>query len=361
MGEDSRTTVYYNSACPVCDAGIRSERERLRGCEVRWVDVHERNDAVDEVGAGLEDVRRRLHVRGAGGQVFVGMDAITQLWSATPGRRWLARVLGWPVVKPVARAAYDGFAALLYRWNLRRGNWNSEPARPRPNADPVELARFSALASRWWDPRSEFRPLHEINPLRLDWIDGLVGLPDKEVVDVGCGGGILAEAMARRGARVTGIDLAEAPLAVASLHAHRVGADVRYLATSAESLAGEEPARYDVVTCMEMLEHVPRPAETIAACARLAKPGGWVVFSTINRTALSYLFAIIGAEYVLRLLPRGTHRWSRFIRPRELEAAARAGGLVLADVRGLGYNPFTRRFRLHGRMGVGYLLAFRKA
>lgn len=361
MGEESRTTVYYNSACPVCDAGIRSERERLRGCDVQWVDVHGRNDAVGEVGAGLEDVRRRLHVRGGDGRVFVGMEAIAELWSRTPGRRWLARMLRWPVVRPLAGAAYDAFAALLYRWNLRRGHWAVKaPASAVPNADPAELARFSALASRWWDPESEFRPLHHINPLRLDWIDGLADLGGKEVLDVGCGGGILAEAMAQRGARVTGLDLAEAPLAVARLHAHRVGAEVRYLAISAEDLAREEPRRYDVVTCMEMLEHVPRPAETIAACAQLVKPGGWVVFSTIDRTALSWLMAIVGAEYVLRLLPRGTHRWSRFIRPGELESHARSNGLVLADVRGLGYNPFTRRFRLHRRTGVGYLLAFRR-
>lgn len=227
------------------------------------------------------------------------------------------------------------------------------------NADPAELAKFSALASRWWDPDSEFRPLHQINPLRLAWIDRLVGLRGKDVLDVGCGGGILAEAMAKAGARVTGIDLAQAPLAVARLHAQGCGADVRYLASSAEDLAQGEPASFDVVTCMEMLEHVPRPEETIAACAALVRPGGWVIFSTLNRTPLSWLVAIVGAEYVLRLLPRGTHQWSRFIRPAELQAWAQRHGFVLQDARGLGYNPFTRRFRLHGWRGVGYLLAFR--
>lgn len=228
------------------------------------------------------------------------------------------------------------------------------------NFDPAELARFSALASRWWDPDSEFRPLHHINPLRLDWIAALSPLPRSTVLDVGCGGGILAEAMARRGADVTGIDLARAPLAVATLHAREAGAAVRYLATSAEELATRQAARYDVVTCMEMLEHVPRPAETIAACAALVKPGGWVFFSTINRTPLSWLVAIVGAEWVLRLLPRGTHQWRRFIRPAELVAQAQGQGLVLEDARGLGYNPFTRRFRLHRWQGVGYLLAFRR-
>ncbi|HVE52426.1 MAG TPA: bifunctional 2-polyprenyl-6-hydroxyphenol methylase/3-demethylubiquinol 3-O-methyltransferase UbiG, partial [Ramlibacter sp.] len=201
------------------------------------------------------------------------------------------------------------------------------------NFDPAELARFSALASRWWDPGSEFRPLHEINPLRLEWIAELAALHGARVLDVGCGGGILAEAMARRGADVTGIDLARAPLAVATLHAREAEASVRYLEVSAEALAPAEARRYDVVTCMEMLEHVPRPRETIAACAALVKPGGWVFFSTINRTPLSFLFAIVGAEWVLRLLPRGTHQWRRFIRPAELVAAARGQGLVLQDAR----------------------------
>jgi len=225
------------------------------------------------------------------------------------------------------------------------------------NADPAELARFSALASRWWDPDSEFRPLHRINPLRLEWIDQLAQLHGKQVLDVGCGGGILAEAMALKGARVTGIDLAEKPLAVATLHARQVGARVEYLASSAEDLAQSRPAAFDVVTCMEMLEHVPQPQEVIAACARLVRPGGWVFFSTINRNPLSYLMAIVGAEYVLRMLPRKTHTWRRFIKPSELTQAAAAQGLVLQDSRGLGYNPFTQRFRLHRFKGVGYLLA----
>jgi 2-polyprenyl-6-hydroxyphenyl methylase/3-demethylubiquinone-9 3-methyltransferase len=227
------------------------------------------------------------------------------------------------------------------------------------NADPAELAKFSALAARWWDPESEFRPLHRINPLRLEWIDQLAQLQGKEVLDVGCGGGILAEAMAQKGAVVTGIDLAEKPLAVAALHARQVGARVEYLASSAEELALQRSAGFDVITCMEMLEHVPQPALVIAACARLVKPGGWVFFSTINRNPLSYLMAIVGAEYVLRLLPRKTHSWRRFIKPAELAAAAREHGLALHDSRGLGYNPFTQRFRLHRFTGVGYLLAMK--
>lgn len=229
------------------------------------------------------------------------------------------------------------------------------------NADPSELARFSALAERWWDPASAFRPLHQINPLRLEWIDALATLRGKRALDVGCGGGILAEAMAARGADVLGIDLADKPLAVATLHARQTGAAVRYRYVAAESLAAEQPSAFDVVTCMEMLEHVPRPASIVEACATLVRPGGWVFFSTINRNALSYLMAIVGAEHVLRMLPPGTHRWDRFIRPGELESIASEHGLRLRDARGLGYNPFTRRFRLHRFRGVGYLLAMQRA
>lgn len=228
------------------------------------------------------------------------------------------------------------------------------------NADPAELARFNALAERWWDPQSEFRPLHHINPLRLEWIDALASLQGKRVLDVGCGGGILAEAMAARGADVLGIDMADKPLAVATLHARRASVAVRYRHAAAETLALEEPQAFDVVTCMEMLEHVPHPEDIVQACAKLVRPGGWVVFSTINRNALSYMMAIVGAEYVLRLLPRGTHRRDRFIQPRELIAMAARHGLQLRDSRGLGYNPFTRRFRLHRFMGVGYLLAMQR-
>jgi 2-polyprenyl-6-hydroxyphenyl methylase/3-demethylubiquinone-9 3-methyltransferase len=228
------------------------------------------------------------------------------------------------------------------------------------NADPAELAKFSALAARWWDPDQEFRPLHRINPLRLEWIDGLAQIRGKRALDVGCGGGILAEAMAQKGAEVTGIDMADKPLVVAALHAKKVNAGVRYFHTSAEELALDEPQGYDVVTCMEMLEHVPQPALVIEACARLVKPGGWVFFSTINRNPLSWIMAIFGAEYVLRLLPRGTHQWRSFIKPSELVAMARANGLVLQDHHGLGYNPFTQTYRLHGFMGVGYLLAMKR-
>ncbi|MFN3436918.1 MAG: bifunctional 2-polyprenyl-6-hydroxyphenol methylase/3-demethylubiquinol 3-O-methyltransferase UbiG [Acidovorax sp.] len=228
------------------------------------------------------------------------------------------------------------------------------------NFDAAELAKFQQLADRWWDPQSEFRPLHEINPLRLQWIDDAVSLPGKRVLDVGCGGGILAESMARRGAHVLGIDLADKPLKVATLHARQSCANVVYRTISAEELAQEQAGSFDVVTCMEMLEHVPDPRAVIEACARLVKPGGWVFFSTINRTPLAWLVAVVGAEYVLRLLPRGTHDYAKFIRPQELVADARAVGLALKDERGLGYNPFTRSFRLHRSLRVGYLLATRK-
>jgi 2-polyprenyl-6-hydroxyphenyl methylase/3-demethylubiquinone-9 3-methyltransferase len=224
------------------------------------------------------------------------------------------------------------------------------------NADPAELAKFSALAAKWWDPSAEFKPLHRINPLRLDWIDGLAGLGGKRVLDVGCGGGILAEAMATRGARVLGIDLADKPLKVAMLHKLESGVALDYEAISAEDLAAREPASFDVVTCMEMLEHVPDPAATVRACAALVKPGGQVFFSTINRNPKSYLFAVIGAEYVLRLLPRGTHDYARFIKPSELAGFCRAAGLAPAKLKGLTYNPLTDVFRLGADVDVNYML-----
>lgn len=229
------------------------------------------------------------------------------------------------------------------------------------NVDPQELAKFSELAHRWWDVNSEFRPLHEINPLRLEWIDALAGLPGKSVLDIGCGGGILAEAMARRAAQVTGIDLATKPLGVARLHALETGVDnLDYREVAAEELAGDSPASFDVVTCMEMLEHVPQPASIVKACATLVRPGGWVFFSTLNRNPKSFLFGIVGAEYVLQLLPKGTHEYARFIRPSELAHWCREAGLDLAGSRGMEYNPFTRRYRLSSDTSVNYLFACRK-
>ena len=230
------------------------------------------------------------------------------------------------------------------------------------NVDPAELAKFSDLAHRWWDPESEFRPLHQINPLRLDWINGLAPLAGKQVLDVGCGGGILADAMARKGGHVLGIDLAEKSLKVAQLHALEAGTpNVHYRQVSAEDLAVERPASFDVVTCMEMLEHVPDPASVVHACAALVKPGGWVFFSTINRNPKSFLFAIVGAEYLLNLLPRGTHEYARLIRPSELARFARQAGLELACTRGMEYNPLTRRYWLSADTSVNYLLATRKS
>ena len=229
------------------------------------------------------------------------------------------------------------------------------------NVDAQELAKFSELAHRWWDPESEFRPLHQINPLRLEWIDHLAVLRGKQVLDVGCGGGILAEAMARRASFVTGIDLAARPLGVARLHALEAGVDnVEYREIATEALAAEVPGRFDVVTCMEMLEHVPDPSAVVRACAALAKPGGWVFFSTLNRNPKSFLFAIIGAEYVLNLLPRGTHEYARFIRPSELARWCRDGGLALQGSRGMEYNPLTRRYSLSDNTSVNYLVACRK-
>ena len=232
---------------------------------------------------------------------------------------------------------------------------------PPANVDPDELHKFQALASRWWDPNSEFRPLHEINPLRLDWIRERVALEGRRVLDVGCGGGILAEAMAVAGARVTGIDLAEKSLKVARLHGLDSGVKVDYRCVAAEQLADAEPGALDVVTCLEMLEHVPDPAATIDACARLLAPGGWAFFSTINRNPKSFLFAIVGAEYVLRLLPRGTHDYERFIKPSELAGAARRAGLLADAMTGMTYNPLTRVYRLHPTdVSVNYLMAWRK-
>jgi 2-polyprenyl-6-hydroxyphenyl methylase / 3-demethylubiquinone-9 3-methyltransferase len=224
------------------------------------------------------------------------------------------------------------------------------------NADPLELEKFSELAHRWWDPKSEFKPLHDINPLRLNYIDGIVKLQQKQVLDVGCGGGILAESMAARGAIVTGIDLADKPLKVAELHLIESGQQVDYRKISAEGLARERPASFDVVTCMEMLEHVPDPSSIIAACATLVKPGGQVFFSTLNRNAKSYLFAVIGAEYVLRLLPRGTHDYARFIKPSELAALCRRAQLTVAGLTGMTYNPFTQHYALAQDASVNYLL-----
>lgn len=229
------------------------------------------------------------------------------------------------------------------------------------NVDPAEIAKFSELAHRWWDPESEFGPLHQINPLRLQWIDGLARLAGKRVVDVGCGGGILTDSMARRGADVLGIDLARKSLRVAQLHALEAGTTgVEYREVSAEALAAEQPASFDVVTCMEMLEHVPDQASIVRACATLVKPGGWVFFSTINRNSKAFLFAIVGAEYVLNLLPRGTHEYLKFIRPSELGGWCREAGLHLQGTRGLQYNPLTRRYWLSDDTSVNYLAAARR-
>ena len=227
------------------------------------------------------------------------------------------------------------------------------------NVDPAELAKFDALAARWWDPEGEFRPLHQINPLRLDWIRGHVELDGRKAVDIGCGGGILAEAMAARGARVTGLDASEAALSVGRLHGHESGVRVEYLPGTAETLAAQRGADFDVVTCMELLEHVPDVASLVDACARLARPGGTVVFSTINRTVRAWLGAVVGAEYLLGLLPRGTHEYARMLRPSELDGAARRAGLALVALTGLGYNPFTGSARLGRDVGVNYLAAYR--
>jgi 2-polyprenyl-6-hydroxyphenyl methylase/3-demethylubiquinone-9 3-methyltransferase len=227
----------------------------------------------------------------------------------------------------------------------------------RSNVDHAEIAKFEALASRWWDKESQFKPLHDINPLRLDFIDARAGLAGKRVIDVGCGGGILSEAMAHRGASVTGIDMGEAPLAVARLHQQESGVDVDYRQASAEEMAAEHPGEFDIVTCLEMLEHVPDPAAVVRACATLVKPGGQVFFSTINRNPKAYAFAILGAEYVLGLLPRGTHEFRKFIRPSELSSWCRATGLRVREQSGMTYNPLTRHYRLNSHdVSVNYLM-----
>ena len=228
------------------------------------------------------------------------------------------------------------------------------------NADELELQKFSALAHRWWDPNSEFKPLHDINPLRLNYIDGVAAISGKKVLDVGCGGGILAESMAVRGADVTGIDLAEKPLKVAKLHLLETGHKVDYRLIAAEDLAAQQPEQFDVVTCMEMLEHVPDPASIVRACAQLVKPGGYLFFSTISRNPKSYLFAVIGAEYLLNLLPRGTHDYAKFIKPSELARFCRDADLNVNEVIGMTYNPFSKTYALSPDTTVNYLIAARK-
>ena len=229
------------------------------------------------------------------------------------------------------------------------------------NVDQDEIAKFEKLAGRWWDPHSEFKPLHDINPLRLDYIDRLAPLAGRQVIDVGCGGGLLAEGMALRGAQVTGIDMGKAPLGVARLHQHESGLDIDYRQATAEQIAATRAASFDIVTCLEMLEHVPDPGAVIAACAQLIKDDGHVFLSTINRNPKAYLFAVVGAEYLLRMLPRGTHDYSKFIRPSEMEAWARDAGLWLTDLSGMSYNPLTQEYRLGSDVSVNYLACFRKA
>ncbi|WP_298923984.1 bifunctional 2-polyprenyl-6-hydroxyphenol methylase/3-demethylubiquinol 3-O-methyltransferase UbiG [uncultured Ramlibacter sp.] len=232
---------------------------------------------------------------------------------------------------------------------------------PAVNADPAELAKFSELAHRWWDPDSEFRPLHQINPLRLDWIGSQMPLAGKRVLDVGCGGGILSDSMARKGADVLGIDLAAKALRVAQLHALEAQTpNVTYREVSAEALSAEQPGSFDAVTCMEMLEHVPDPSSVVRACATLVKPGGWVFFSTISRNPKAFLFAIVGAEYLLNMLPRGTHEYLKFIRPSELAAHCREAGLQLGQTRGMEYNPLTQRYWLSANTSVNYLISTQK-
>ncbi len=228
------------------------------------------------------------------------------------------------------------------------------------NADPIEIEKFSQLAHKWWDPHSEFKPLHDINPLRLNYIDRQASLSGKTVLDVGCGGGILSESMAGSGAQVTGIDLSDKALQVAKLHLLESGKQVNYRNITVENLAAEQPAHYDVVTCLEMLEHVPDPSSVITACAKLVKPGGWIFFSTLNRNPKSYLFAIIGAEYILNMLPRGTHDYAKFIKPSELAQSCRNAQLNVVDLIGMSYNPLSKMYSLGNNIDVNYLVSCRK-
>ena len=229
------------------------------------------------------------------------------------------------------------------------------------NVDPDEIEKFEKLAGRWWDPNSEFKPLHDINPLRLDYIDRLAPLSGQRIIDIGCGGGLLTEGMAARGAQVTGIDMGKAPLGVARLHQHESGLEIDYQQSTAEQMAAEHKGTFDTVTCLEMLEHVPDPAAVITACAQLIKDDGHVFLSTINRNPKAYLFAVLGAEYLLQLLPKGTHDYTKFIRPSEMEAWARDCGLQLVDIAGMSYNPLTREYKLGTDVSVNYLACFRKA
>lgn len=235
------------------------------------------------------------------------------------------------------------------------------PLQHSTNADPSEVQKFSDLAHRWWDPNSEFKPLHDINPLRLNWIDQTIGLNGKQVIDIGCGGGILSESMAARGAVVTGIDLSDKALSVARLHLLETGAKVDYQHIAAESMATEHPATFDVVTCLEMLEHVPDPQQTVAACAQLVKPGGDVFLSTLNRNPKAYLFAIIGAEYILNMLPKGTHDYAKFIKPAELVRMTRNAGLDLVSMIGMSYNPLTKVYSLGDDTSVNYMIHLRRS
>ena len=229
------------------------------------------------------------------------------------------------------------------------------------NVDPSEIKKFETLAHRWWDPDGEFRPLHQINPLRINYIESLISLDDKNILDVGCGGGILAEGLATKGAHVTGIDMADKGLGVAKLHLHESKLNITYEKSSAEDYAGEHQGMFDVVTCMEMLEHVPDPGSVVRACSELVKPGGWVVFSTISKTPQAFLFAIVGAEHILRLLPKGTHEYKKFIKPSTLAKMALESGLEVEKTKGMGYNPITRVYSLNDQLDVNYILVARKS